>query len=274
MHSLKTLTLFLCGALMATTSFAQTDDDDAAAPVADSAHCAHNKSDMSVSLGGGTCGPVRHWYTSNALDGAIFGSAIFEMPGSNRRLLPTVRFSMVNFGYNFNYDFDPHFGFFTGLNIKNIGFIQKVADSTIKRRVYTLGIPVGFKLGLLQKRNYVFGGCGLDMPFNYREKGYVRRSDKQKFSEWFSDRTPDFMPYLFAGLSLSGSTLKLQYYPGNFFNPEFNETKGGIISYPYRGYSAHLICLSVGIDINYSKKDKTKKEEAPAATHDEDEGDE
>ena len=258
MHSFKTLTLLLCTALLATASFAQTEDDDTDTPATDSAQCCHGRHSMNFSMGSGENTPARHWYLSNSFDGAIFSSAVFEKPGDNQHLLPTVRFSMINFGYDFNYDFDAHFGFFTGLGIKNLGFIEKVADSTIKRRVYTIGIPIGFKLGNLAKRHYIFGGGGIDAPFNYREKGFVRRNDKAKFSEWFSDRTPDFMPYLFAGFSCGGgTTFKLQYYPGNFFNTEYNETSDGVITYPYRGYSAHIVCITLGLDMHYSK-DKMK----------------
>lgn len=270
MYPFKTLTLLLCSALLATASFAQTEDEDSDAMQTDTAACCRGRHSMSLSMGGEEAGPTRRWYASNSFDGAIFSSAVFEKPGDNRRLLPTVRFSMLNIGYHFNYDFDEHFGFFTGLGIKNLGFIEKVADSTIKRRVYTIGIPIGFKLGNLQKRHYGFVGGGIDAPFNYREKGFVRRSDKDKFSEWFSDRTPDFMPYLFAGFSYGGgTTLKLQYYPGNFFNPEYNETNDGITTYPYRGYSAHIICITLGLDIHYSK-DRKHKSEAPEDADDSD----
>ena len=195
--------------------------------------------------------PVRHWYLGLAFEGAMFSTAIFERPGLRRELTP-IRFSFINIGYNFNYDFDQHFGMFTGLAIKNIGFIEKVGDSTIKRRAYTIGVPLGFKLGNLQKRHYGFIGGGVDFQFNYREKGFVNRRDKAKFSEWFSHRTADYMPYLFAGFSYAkGSTLKVQYYPGNFFNPGFEEKVNGINTQPYRGYTAHLLYVTLGFKWQY-----------------------
>ncbi len=267
MHPLKTLTLLLCGSLLATASFAQTEGDDADTAASGKGGRHHMKMGMNMGEEKGPS-PTGRWYLSNAFDGAIFSSAVFEKPGRARVLLPTVRFSLINIGYNFNYDFDEHFGVFTGLGIKNLGFIEKEGDSTIKRRVYTIGAPLGFKLGNLQKRHYGFIGGGIDIPFNYREKGFTKRSDKAKFNEWFSDRTPEFMPYLFAGVSYAhGSTLKLQYYPGNFFNPEFQEENNGVISHPYRGYSAHLICITLGLDLHskpHSSKKKDSDEEAPA----------
>ena len=207
--------------------------------------------------------PVRKWYMGNTFDGAIFSTAVFERPGLRRELTP-IRFSLIGLGYNFNYDFDEHFGMFTGVGIKNIGFIEKIGDSTVKRRAYTIGLPLGFKLGNLSKRHFGFIGGGIDWQFNYREKGFVNRRDKAKFSEWFSQRTADYMPYLFAGFSYGkGSILKVQYYPGNFFNPDFEESKNGTTIHPYRGYSAHLLYITLGMDIHF--KPKAKATEAPEA---------
>jgi hypothetical protein len=264
MRLFKTLTLLLYGTLLATASFAQTegDDEDTAATDDKSKHKMH----MSMSSGDKTPTPTRRWYLGNSFDGAIFSTAVFEKPGRDRTMLGSIRFSLINFGYHFNYDFDEHFGLFTGLGIKNLGFIEKDGDSTIKRRVYTLGIPLGFKLGNLQKRHYGFIGGGIDAPFNYREKGFVNRRDKEKFSEWFSDRTPEFMPYLFAGFAYgSGSTFKVQYYPGNFFNPEFEEEVNGMKSRPYQGYSAHILCVTLGLDLHYNMHNKKKTEETTEA---------
>ena len=220
---------------------------------------------MGMSGGEKTPSPVRHWYLGNSFDGAIFSTAVFERPGM-RRELTTLRFSMINMGYHFNYDFDEHFGMFSGLGIKNIGFIEKRGDTTIKRRLYTIGVPLGFKLGNLQKRHYGFIGGGVDFPVNYREKRFVDRKDKVKFNEFWSKRTEEYMPYIFAGLSYGGgSTIKIQYYPGNFFRTDFEEIDFDKLSQPYHGYTAHLLYITLGIDLHYKSHEKKAAEtEAPA----------
>jgi hypothetical protein len=176
--------------------------------------------------------------------------------------LSTLRFSwIVNFGFNLNFDFNRHVGLMTGAGVKNIGFIEKIVDSTVKRRVYTLGVPLGVKLGNLSKRNFVFLGGGLDVPFNYREKGFKDRGNKEKFNEWFSERTPSFLPYVFIGASASpGVTFKLQYYPGNFLNRDYvtNVQFPGGATYPYKPYQrfeqTQLLMLSIGMDLHYKKQ--------------------
>ena len=47
------------------------------------------------------------------------------------------------------------FGIYTGIGVRNIGMINRLNDTIkIKQRVYALGIPVGIKLGDMQKRVY------------------------------------------------------------------------------------------------------------------------
>lgn len=195
--------------------------------------------------------PVRHWYIGNAFDGAMFQTAVVERPNHDRQTA-TLRFSMIALGYNFHYDFDKKFGLFTGLGLKNVGWIEKNDDSTTKRRLYSLGIPLGFKLGDLQKRHYGFLGGGIDIPVNYREKRFINRGDKYKFNEFWSDRTDPVMPYLFAGVSFGlGAVLKVQYYPGNFFNTDYQEDYNGMTVKPYQGYRVNMLYFSLGFDIRY-----------------------
>lgn len=187
-------------------------------------------------------------YFSSGTDAALFQSSIFSRPGRSSGL-STLRFSyVINMGLNLNFDASKHFSVYAGVNIKNIGFIDKIKDSTVKHRVYTVGIPVGFRIGNLLKRNYIVLGGGVDFPFNYREKGFIQRGHKQKFNEWFSDRTETVMPYLFAGFSVNpGLVIKAQYYLSNFMNPDY--TQGALK--PYAGYDTHLIMIGVGYDIHY-----------------------
>lgn len=198
----------------------------------------------------------KKFYWSNGLDAAIFSTSTLDKPGNDDALTP-LRFSFViNFGMNINRDFGKHFGVFSGLGIKNIGFIEKhhTLDSTVKRRVYALGAPLGFKIGNLAKRNFVMLGGGADLAFHYKEKGFIRRGNKDKTREWLSDRTPLIMPHVFLGASFApGITIKAQYYPGNFLSTGFTETIGGVDVRPYSGYDVNLLLFSIGFDIHYKK---------------------
>src|SRR4051812_36457726 len=57
----------------------------------------------------------RKWYWGNSLDAAIFSTATFSKSAKSDVLTP-LRFTyVINFGFNFNYDFSKHIGVFTGL---------------------------------------------------------------------------------------------------------------------------------------------------------------
>jgi len=197
--------------------------------------------------------PPQKAYFSTGIDGYILSTTLKQRTGESLNL-STPRFTgFVNIGVHINYDFSRHSGIYTGLGIKNIGFIEKFnnPDYTIKHRVYTIGVPLGLKLGDVRYGSYLIVGGGLDLPFNYREKAFEKRSDKQKFNEWFSDRTPAVMPYVFVGVHLRPLlAFKLQYYPANFMNRDF--TVNGIK--PYQDYDVRLIMLTLGIDIPYRPK--------------------
>jgi len=215
----------------------------------------------------------KKFYASSCFDGALITTAFhvgaFPLNAGTPTTVGTARFTyFFNNGININYDFNSTIGIFTGLGIKNIGFIEKIKpiDSTIKRRVYSLGVPVGIKIGSLKKKTYAFLGGGVDIPVNYREKGFVNKGSKDKFNEWFSDRTPSYMAYGFAGISFKpGMYFKVQYYPGNFMNAGYtqNVTTNGVtvVTQPYARYDIELLMFSIGFDIRYSKKMKIKQNE-------------
>ncbi len=212
----------------------------------------------------------KKFYFTGDFEGALISTAIqntttpliIGAPGS----VSTPRFTYFwNVGFNFNYNVNKAIALFTGVNIKNMGFIEKFTanDSTVKRRVYTIGAPLGIKIGNLRNNTFFFLGGGVDLPFHYKEKGYVKRSKKDKYNEWFSDRNASFMPYVFVGGSVKpGIFLKVQYYPNNFMNPNFTGTVPGTnlpaTAKPYAFYDVNLLLFSVGIDMRYSNKMKVK----------------
>lgn len=250
MTRLLTRSLIFVSFLSATfPANAQTDTTTEAAP---------------AMTGGGAPAPPARFYWSTGVDAFIFSSSHISKPSGNDGL-STLRFSYIlNVGFHYNYDFSRHVGLFTGIGIKNIGFIDKVGDSTIKRRVYTIGAPLGIKFGNLPGRTYGFVGGGIDVPFNYREKGFRKRGDKEKFNEWFSDRTPRVLPYVFVGFTAIPSlvSVKFQYYPGNFMNEDFVQdrmpNKGQKI---YHDYKVNLFYVSLGLDIKYGGRKRAQDDE-------------
>ncbi|HVI46901.1 MAG TPA: hypothetical protein VM802_18625 [Chitinophaga sp.] len=201
-------------------------------------------------------------YVTSGLSGML-SFASMKQDGEYMRNIP--RFSFIfNFNTNFNKDFTKNFGVFTGIDFKNIGLISKPNDSLkLKQRVYTFGIPVGFKIGDVTGGTFFFfAGGEIDLAFNYKEKQFINGKKVHKFNEWFSDRTPLFMPSLFAGFRIEpGFGLKVQYYPQNFFNRDFSYTSSTGKVYPYKGTDANLIFVTLGYNfsgVNYFKVKKKR----------------
>lgn len=215
---------------------------------------------------------IRKFYVAGALDGSIFSTATIHHDGltdaqsgvtlPNTNTLGTIRFTMFfNFGFTFNFNFSPTVGLYTGVDIKNIGYIEQNNGYTLKRRTYNVGAPLGFKIGDMGKHgSYFFFGGGLDVPINFQEKYFKTddRSDKQRINEWFSNRTPDVMPYVFIGGCFNHNiTVKAQYYPNNFMNQDYVDNTG---AKPYMGTDVNLVLLSVGFGMHmHSHMDKKKK---------------
>src|SRR5688500_12923948 len=106
MHPLKTGTLLLIAAFITNISFAQNEENETDTTASEKKGSRRHR-EMKMSMHGGSPipTPIRRWYVSNSFDGAIFSTAVFEKPGHDRELT-TLRFSLLNIGHHYNYDFD------------------------------------------------------------------------------------------------------------------------------------------------------------------------
>jgi hypothetical protein len=73
-----------------------------------------------------------------------------------------------------NYDVCSNFGFYYGLALRNVGFITRDESiggtlyNMVKRRSYSLGLPVGIKLGDINRNTFIFGGVEYEWMFIIR----------------------------------------------------------------------------------------------------------
>ncbi len=136
-----------------------------------------------------------------------------------------------------NIDFGKYFGLFTGLAIRNVGFIYEdpldVNNTKFKYRTYNLGIPVGFKVGKMDKM-LLFAGYEVEFPFAYKEKHFVNEEKVYKEVIWFTDRVEPVQSSLMAGIQFPyGATLKFKYYLTNFHNRDYVAMVDGEETKPY-----------------------------------------
>jgi len=94
-------------------------------------------------------------------------------------------------------------------------------DTKIKRRSYSLGFPLAFKLGSFNKNYFLYAGGEYEWMFHYKQKMFID-GNKVKYTEWNSDRVNTWIPSLFAGIQFPGGVnLKFKYYLDDFLNKDF-----------------------------------------------------
>ena len=145
-----------------------------------------------------------------------------------------------------NYDLNDNFGLLFGAAVRNVGFIYKQDDGTKKKhRNYNIGIPVGIKIGNMNKV-FIYGGYEIEFPINYKEKTFVNEQ-KSKFNVWFSDRVPTIYNSVFAGVQFPyGVSLKFKYYFTGFFNQNYTENDG---TKPYKGLDVNVFYFSLSTSL-------------------------
>lgn len=155
----------------------------------------------------------------------------------------------------FNYDASKHFGLYTGIAVRNVGFIynnykiiENQVEYTVKKkfRTYNLGIPVGIKLGNLKKA-FIYGGYEVEFPFAYKEKTF-QDEDKEKSTKWFSDKVEQFQHGFMVGIQLPhGGNIKFKYYLSNFHNMDYTNESDG--SKPYENLNANVFYVSLNYNL-------------------------
>jgi hypothetical protein len=129
----------------------------------------------------------------------------------------------------------------------------------MKHRTYNLGVPIGFKIGNLDKA-FLFGGYEFEIPIVYKEKTFVNEDKQDKTTIWFSNRVNTWNNTVFLGVQLpAGLSVKFKYYLTNFFNKDYESTTSGVTTKPYANSDYNVFYFSLtanlfkGTDFEYSK---------------------
>ncbi len=181
----------------------------------------------------------------------IFSFATIDNNGNESGNI--MRWSPVfNFQTYGNYDINKNIGFIFGASVRNVGFIYNVPGTSTKKkfRNYNVGIPIGFKVGNLDKF-FLFGGYEIEFPINYKEKTFINEQ-KTKFNVRFSKRVPSYYHTAFIGVQFPyGVSLKFKYYISEFFNQNYTENDG---NQPYKGLKANVFYFSLSTSLFKNNK--------------------
>lgn len=152
----------------------------------------------------------------------------------------------------YNYDIGEHAGIFTGMAIRNVGYIydnytfyegDELVTVKKKFRTYNFGIPIAIKVGNMAK-GFAFAGYELELPFHYKEKTF-RDNTKSKMTEWFSNRVVHVQHSFMFGYNFTrGTSIKFKYYITNFHNMGYPADDK-----PYAGLNANVWYLSLNFGL-------------------------
>jgi hypothetical protein len=159
--------------------------------------------------------------------------------------------------YN-NHDVSDNLGFFYGLALRNVGFITQdeiigpASYSTVKRRSYSLGLPLGVKIGNLGSNMFIFGGGEYEWLFHYKEKRFEDGKKVSRESDWFSGKTNRFVPSLFVGLNFKSQVaVTFKYYLDDMMNRSYREPLTG--NRPYSNMTSNIFYISISKKFKYNR---------------------
>jgi hypothetical protein len=170
----------------------------------------------------------------------------------------TLRWAPVfNIQGRYNYDLNQNIGLFTGLGLRNVGYIydnyqERTNDGSEgnwykkKFRTYNIGLPLAIKLGKMDGLLF-YGGYEIEVPFVYKEKTFDQGDKIDKITGWFSNRSQTFQHGFIAGVEFPyGFNVKFKYYMSEFHNQDFTQNDG---IKPYSGLESHIMYFSVGYNL-------------------------
>lgn len=187
-----------------------------------------------------------------------------------------VRFTpFFNYGEQVHFEFNNVLGFYTGLDIRNVGIISHTAEGyKIKERSYGLGVPLVVKIGDFGKNTNIGLGGELEAMFAWKRKVFSG-SNKSKETAWFSDNVNIFNPSLLAEVKFSqGFYLRYKYYLNDFLK---YKTGGLNISTPVPPYvknipdyalSSQMMYISFGYVVSRKQMDHMMIEKSNASKSD------
>lgn len=156
---------------------------------------------------------------------------------------------VLNLQSMLNMDISSRAGLFTGLAVRNVGYIYSdytdpATENIYKKkfRSYNIGIPVGIKIGNLEKR-FIYGGYEVEFPFLYKEKTFDGDAKISKITGWFSKREQLIQHGFLVGIQFpNGLNVKFKYYLSEFHNRDYVDAAG---NKPYAALKSNIFYFSL-----------------------------
>ncbi len=158
---------------------------------------------------------IGKWYFTSMMDTYTFSWASIKSSG-----LSNLRFTtFINTGIHANVNLKKNTAFYTGLELRNLGYADVINNTKYRYSGTYLGVPLGVRIGDLKSKTNLIAGTGFDLPLYYKAKYWEIGNKRNKIKERTSPNNilRPFNPYLFVGYQMKGIGVKFQYYPQSFW---------------------------------------------------------
>jgi len=154
------------------------------------------------------------------------------------------RFTILpNVEWDINYDFGEHFGMFSGLGFYNVGFLLRDDDTKYVWRSINVGVPLAFRIGNMEKNQYMFIGAEMEQSIHLKRKSICGK-ERIRHGEYFSNKINGLMPSMFIGINNDDFYMQLKVYLFDFVNKTYKfedempflDVNSGIFSFTF-GYN-------------------------------------
>jgi hypothetical protein len=166
-------------------------------------------------------------FSQNKLYGVFESKTLFQLglieDSAGNQVKSILRFApFVNYTLQAHKDFGNKFGIYTGVGIKNVGFITRdnSNDVTVKSRAYCLSVPLGLKFGNIKDDKFIFLAGEFLTQLDYKEKVFTN-GDKSKRKSFYDNDINLFNYSGSVGLHLKGFIIGAEYTFGDFFNSKY-----------------------------------------------------
>lgn len=171
-----------------------------------------------------------------------------------------LRFApFVNYTIQAHKDFNNTFGIYTGIGIKNVGFILKYDTLVVKSRAYCLSVPLGIKFGNMKDEKYFYLAGEFLAQIDYKEKVFLN-DDKSK-----RKNNNDINPINYSamvGFNMKAFTVGVEYTLNNFYGNSYNLVPEKVN--PNATYStpskSNILTFFIGFRTNLSAKEAAAPE--------------
>lgn len=204
-------------------------------------------------------------FSQSKLYGVFENKALFQIglveDSEGKSISGPVRFAPVaNYTIQAHKDISNKFGLYTGIGMKNVGFISKYDDTLysemrVKSRAYSVSVPLGIKFGNMREERYFYVAGEFLAQIDYKEKVFIgdNKSKRKNASDISKINYSGIV-----GFNMKNFTIGMEYTFGDFYGSNYHlvPDKTSNPTYSYNTPTkSNILTFFIGFRTNLSAKE-------------------